>query len=237
LKPVELKSAKALAEWVSRELAARGDPRKAREMAAYMKTSMPFYGVQKPGRAAILRKIKRFYAPSSRAEYERGVRALWKRRHREEKYLAVSVARLDDEHVTIDSVPLYEQMIREGAWWDFVDEIASKLVGRVLFKQRREAAPIMDRWIRDEDMWIRRSALLCQLDHKEQTDHRRLFRYCRLLSGEREFFIEKAIGWALRQYSYSAPDRVAAFLDKNRAKLAPLSFREGARVLVRQGRL
>jgi 3-methyladenine DNA glycosylase AlkD len=123
-------------------------------------------------------------------------------------------------------------MIREGAWWDLVDGIASNLVGIAYMDHRKAIRRILDRWIEDPDLWIRRSALLAQLQHKSETDSAQLFRYCLLCAGERDLFIRKAIGWALREYSYSEPAKVKAFLLKHGEKLSPLSFREASKRLL-----
>jgi 3-methyladenine DNA glycosylase AlkD len=116
-----------------------------------------------------------------------------------------------------------------------VDEIAAHLVGTVLLHHRKEIAPLMDRWIENPDLWVRRTAIIAQLTHKDRTDHARLFRYSLAQAAEKDFFIRKAIGWALRQYAYTAPDRVRDFLMKNRTRLSPLTYREASRVLIKQG--
>jgi|SRR5271170_2418362 3-methyladenine DNA glycosylase AlkD len=221
--------------FVQRELAHRANPDKAVEMAAYMKTSMPFYGVPKPAREAIKREVKKRFVVASRKEYERAVLGLWKLPHREEKYFAIDIARSSRDFIVPESMPLYRRMIKEGAWWDTVDEVAAHLVGTVLLHHRREIAPQMDRWIADEDLWIRRAALISQLTHKDKTDHLRLFRYSLAQAAEKDFFIRKAIGWALRQYAYTAPDRVREFITKHRHRLSPLTYREASRVLIKQG--
>jgi len=204
-------------------------------MAAYMKTSMPFYGVAKPARAEINRELKRRFSIANQKEYQRAVLRLWQLPHREEKYLAIDVARTWRDFIVPASMPLYRRMIEEGAWWDTVDEIAAHLVGSVLLAHRKEIAPMMDRWIADKDMWIRRAAIISQLKHKDKTDHVRLFRYSLVQAAEKEFFIRKAIGWALRQYAYSAPKRVRDYLALNRDKFSPLTYREAARVLIKEG--
>ena len=94
---------------------------------------------------------------------------------------------------------------------------------------------MMDEWISDPDFWIRRSAILSQLRHKKETDSKRLFSYCLAQADETEFFIRKGIGWALREYSYANPDAVKKFLLNNRKRLSNLSFREGAKQLVKSG--
>ena len=204
-------------------------------MAAYMKTSMPFYGVPTPAREQIRRELKARFAIGNRKDYERAVLGLWKLPHREEKYFAIDVARNFRDFIEPESMPLYRRLIEEGAWWDFVDEVAAHLVGTVLLHHRKEIAPMMDRWIEDADLWIRRTAIISQLKHKDKTDHVRLFRYSLAQAAEKDFFIRKAIGWALRQYAYTAPDRVRDFLTKHRGKLPPLTYREASRVLIKQG--
>lgn len=227
----------ALVLYVQQELRRRADPAKALEMAAYMKTDMPFYGVQKPDRVAMHRFMRTQFCPPSQQDYEDGVLALWRLPHREEKYAAIEFASQNRKYIASASLPLYERLIREGAWWDFVDPVATMLVGGVLLRQRADVGRVMDQWIRDPDLWIRRAALLAHLKHKTQTDERQLFDHCLRLAGEKEFFIRKAIGWALREHSKTAPDAVRAFLTEHRARLSPLSYREGAKHLLREGRL
>lgn len=204
-------------------------------MAAYMKTSNPFYGVQKPQRTPVANAVKRRFEIADIEQYRAVVETLWAMPHREEKYLAIHVARLYPQYVNAASVPLYERLIREGAWWDFVDELAIHLVGRVLLEQRSKLKPLFYKWIRDDDLWIRRTAILAQIGHKERTDQRMLFDYCLRCAGESEFFIRKAVGWALREYSRFAPDAVQDFIVQNRERLSALSVREGAKRLRRAG--
>jgi len=232
-----MKTAKSLISFVQESLAEVADPINAPQMAAYMKTSMPFYGVKKPLRKPITRAIKKQFRPANRQAYERAVRGLWKLPHREEKYIALAVARMFPGYIDGESMPLFEQLIRQGAWWDFVDEVAVQLVGPVLLNERKATKPMMDEWINDDDMWIRRSAIISHIKHKQATDHRSLFRYCRERADEKEFFIRKAIGWALREYSKTDPARVRTFLHKYETCLSGLSYREGARILQKRGLL
>ena len=208
-----------------------GDPRKAAEMAAYMKTDMPFYGVQKPQRELVYKELLWRFPITSRPEYEAAIEALWAQPHREEKYTAIHIARSYPDFITVSAVPLYKRLIREGAWWDLVDENAVHLVGHVLLHQRKTMKPKIEKWIDDRDMWIRRAALICHIKHKSKTDERQLLRHCRRRAHEKEFFIRKAIGWALREYAYTAPEAVRKFLRTHQEKLSPLSFREAAKHL------
>jgi len=228
---------KSLVQFVQKELKAKRNSAKAKEMAAYMKTDMPFYGVQKPERAVIYKQIKSDFKPANLKEYQQGVRALWQLKHREEKYTALTLACQHDEFISSKSLPLYEQLIREGAWWDFVDVIAIDLVGRAFLKERKLMKPVMYEWVDDDDFWIRRTAIISQNKHKKETDEKQLFHHCLARAHEKEFFIRKAIGWALRNYSYVQPQSVKQFLKAHKQALSPLSYREGAKQLVRVGKL
>lgn len=222
-----------LARYVTAELKRLADPAKAPAMVAYMKTTRPFFGVPTPMRTAMLKQMGERFAPSDQKSYARSLMALWDLPHREERYCAIAFARRYEQFVTPASLPLYERMIREGAWWDFVDEIAVNLVGAVYENFRAQTQPIIERWIDDDDMWIRRTAILSHLKHKKETDAAQLFKHCLKRAGETEFFIRKAIGWALREYSKTDPRAVRAFLTKNRKRLSNLSNAEGSKHLAR----
>ncbi len=200
-------------------------------MAAYLKTDMPFYGVQTPARREIGREIARRFPPRSTLEYRSMVEALWVLPHREEKYLAIGIALQHKEFITFNQLDLYQRLIVEGAWWDLVDGVASGLVGLVLRRERPATRPVLDVWIDHDDMWLRRTAIISQLDHKEATDAGMLFDYCLRRAWESEFFIRKAIGWALRQYARTDPDAVTEFLLAHRESLSGLSFREASKHL------
>lgn len=224
-----------LVDFVQDQLSRLADPDKAAPMAAYMKTEMPFYGVQTPERRPIAREMNRRYAPANRDDYEAAVLALWQLPHREEKYLAISYASSHQDFINGASLPLYETLVRTGAWWDFVDSTAIKLVGGVLAAEMEDTFVVLDRWITDPDLWIRRTAIISQIGMKEDTDSKRLFAYCLSCAAEKEFFIRKGIGWALREYSCVRPDAVRAWLLAHRDALSGLSFREGAKALRRKG--
>jgi 3-methyladenine DNA glycosylase AlkD len=211
-----------------RELAA---PEKAAGMAAYMKTEMPFYGVQKPARETVWRELRDIVDCPTRTAYRETVLTFWALPHREEKYTALHLARRFEQHITPGSMPLYKKLVVEGAWWDFVDEVACRLVGQVLLKHRAKIRPTLDQWIDHKDMWLRRTAIISQVTHKEQTDEDQLYRYALRRAHEKEFFIRKAIGWSLRAYAWIDPASVKRFLKKHGDELSPLSYREAAKNL------
>jgi 3-methyladenine DNA glycosylase AlkD len=216
-------------------LQSQANPKNAREMAAYMKTEMPFYGVQKKKRIQLNAILKKSFVPTSKEEYEENILALWNEPHREEKYTAIEYAQWWPQFIHMNSLALFETLVREGGWWDLVDGVATRLVSPVLRNHRATVRGILDQWVRDDDLWIRRAALLAHMHHKEKTDHRRLFRDCRMLAPEKEFFIRKALGWILRHYSESSPERVKSFLERNQTRLSGLSFREGSKHLKKAG--
>ena len=217
--------------FVAERLVEVADPAKAGPMAAYMKTDMLFYGVQKAARVPILRDALKRFPPTDRDDYRCAVLALWNQSHREEKYLAIGYARSFPQFVTLSSVPLYDRMIVEGAWWDLVDETAIHLAGDVLFNERDRMTPKIEAWIDDRDMWLRRTSILAQIGHKDATDARLLFDACERRMHETEFFIRKAIGWALRDYAKTDPEAVAAFVTEHHDGLSGLSYREATKHL------
>jgi len=214
---------------VRRSLAKQADPEKAAGMQAYMKTDMPFYGVQKPARVKILRDLATRFAPANRDDYEGLVLALWELPHREEKYLAQGAAIRFGEFVVPASMPIYKRFITEGRWWDFVDEAATHMVRELVREHPNPTWGEVDGWIDDSDMWLRRAAIICQIGLKGTTDAGRLFRFCERRLDEKEFFIRKAIGWALREYAKTDPQAVADFVSAHRGRLSGLSYREATK--------
>jgi 3-methyladenine DNA glycosylase AlkD len=232
-----------LAAYVSQRMTDLGDPGIAAEKAAYMygkrfrsmRPDMagadPFAGVQGPDIWLVEREIRSRYPISTPGEYASAVAALWALPRREEKYLAAAVAGRYRTFITMEQLPLYRSLIVQGAWWDLVDSVAPRCVGPVLLSEREDMRPVLDLWIDDDDLWIRRSALLAHLKHKERTDQDQLFDHCERRMHETEFFIRKAIGWVLRQYARTAPDAVKAFALAHRDEMSGLSFREATKHL------
>jgi 3-methyladenine DNA glycosylase AlkD len=204
-------------------LAELADPAKALDMQAYMKSAMPFYGVQKPARTKLARAVFAEHPLESRDEWERTVLTLWREAtHREERYMALAL--LQDRRYrayrTLDALPLYEELIVTGAWWDFVDEVSAGPVGELL----PEVAPALRAWSTDAVMWKRRASIIAQVRRKGETDFALLADCIEPNRGDREFFIRKAIGWALRAYAWVEPEVVIAYCEAH--ELSPLSRRE-----------
>lgn len=211
-------------------LSAAADVDKAAGMQAYMKTDMPFHGVQKPARTRILRELAADHAPTDGAELEAAVRALWAGTHREEKYLSLDYARRFRRLLDPSHLPLLRDLIVDGGWWDLVDD-ASTLVGEVLAADRETVTPTIRDWATDDDRWLRRTAVICQRRHREHTDTTLLFDACRANLADPDFFLRKAVGWALREHSKTDPEAVAGFVERHREEMSSLTRREATKYL------
>ena len=211
------------------ELARAGDPKKAAAMQAYMKSAMPYYGVQTPAQRAITRRLFAAHRFATAAEWRAACLKIWREaKYREERYAAIELTgfKYYREWQTLATLPMYKEMIVSGAWWDYVDPIASARLGALL---RLFPAPMrkkMLHWSRSPNLWKRRSAILCQLSFKAETDLDLLYATFEPSLASKEFFLRKAIGWALRQYAWTDPREVRRYVRANAARLSALSKRE-----------
>ena len=209
------------------DLKAHADPVRALGMQAYMKSTMPYHGVRMPQVRALAASAFRGVDLSCE-EWRRAVLAIWREaRFREERYCAMVLAgdRRFAACRNVDSLPMFEELVVTGAWWDHVDE-AAHLIGDMLLAHRREMRPVMRRWSTDQNLWKRRVSIICQISFKERTDLRLLYANIEPNLADRDFFIRKAIGWALRAYAWSDPAEVARYVRENEARLSGLSRRE-----------
>jgi len=207
-------------------LAAQGDAKRAAGQQAYMKSAMPFYGVPVPQVRSIVRGLAKGFDLNR-------IRAcsleLWDgAARREERYAALALTGLKAAAGRLELVDLHEYQARTGAWWDFTDEIAHRIAD-LLDAHPAETAKVVRHWAVDESMWVRRLALLSQLQRHERTSTALLTELIDLNAGRPEFFIRKAIGWALRDYARTDPAWVRAFVDAH--CLSPLSRREALKHL------
>lgn len=201
------------------------DAGRAQAMAAYMKGKFDFLGVPTPARRLATLPVMRAFTGNPLA----AARELWALSAREYQYVAVDLLRRQNKRLASNDLPMLETLVQDKSWWDTVDGLAPT-IGAIVAREPQLVSR-MDDLIGAPDFWLRRVALLHQLDWKENTDAARLFDYCLRCADEREFFIRKAIGWALRQYARTDPAAVRHFLDTQRARLSGLSFREGAKHL------
>lgn len=204
-------------------------------MRAYLKSEMPCHGLT----AAVLRRIVKQrtaeHTVRTIAEWQRVALTLWREAaFREERHAAIEFIRLGSfrSYRVIEALSTFEEMIVTGAWWDLVDPLATHVLGDVLEDQPRRTAALMRRWSRDPDMWKRRSAILCQVGFKAETDLSLLYDCIEPNLGDRQFFIRKAIGWALRAHAWTDPKEVTRYVNANRTRLSGLSVREALKNVV-----
>ena len=211
------------------------DPVKAPQMQSYMKSAMPYLGIQTPMRRQLFRHTVQGVSFKSAKDWESTARELWdKARFREERYCAIELTQLKcaRDFQTLSSLKLYEHMIVTGAWWDYVDSLATQNIGGLLKKYPSAMAPRLLRWSRSSNLWKRRTAILAQLNFKSETNLELLYACIRPSLGSNEFFLQKAIGWALRQYARTNPQEVKRYVEKHSAELSNLSRREAMKRVV-----
>ncbi|MET9732466.1 DNA alkylation repair protein [Streptomyces sp. NPDC006458] len=201
------------------------DPARAAAMRAYMKDAAPFLGLPTPLRRGLSRTVTEGTARPAEPDLTAVALRCWQLPEREYHYFAVDYLRRYASRCSSGFLPVVRHLIVTVPWWDTVDLLAAHMVGTLVAADPALTAD-MDAWITDDDLWIARTALLHQLRYKERTDRDRLFAYCLRQSGHPDFFIRKAIGWALREYAKTDPGAVRAFLAHERARFAPLTVRE-----------
>ena len=224
----------ALVEAIREALAAAGDPERAVAQQRYMKSRLPFRGITSPELSALLRPLLAGYAPTSRAGWEATVRTLWdEATHREERYAALALAKHRTARAWRDPalVPLIEHLVVTGAWWDLVDDVAVHLTGPVLAGHPEEMTPVVRGWATGEDLWLRRTAVICQLGRRDATDRDLLRHAIESNVDDSSFWLRKAIGWALRDLAHTDPDWVLAEVARLDGPLSALSRREALKHL------
>jgi 3-methyladenine DNA glycosylase AlkD len=222
-------SAATLARDLRRALVAVAEPERAAPMQAYTKSSMPCLGVSAVPLRKVCREIFAEIALPTAAAWRRAALVVWRgARFREERYCAIELTggKRFDSFQDMAALPMYEEMIVTGAWWDLVDGIAAHRLGRLLRRFPREMRREMRAWSRSDDLWKRRSAILCQLTFKKDTDLGLLYSTIELALDSKEFFLRKAIGWALRQYAWTDPREIRRYVREHDKELSGLSKRE-----------
>lgn len=209
------------------------DPSRAPKMQAYMKSDMPYHGVPAPKQREIYRRVFKEIRLDTFDEWRVATLSLWRQaRHREERYAAIELTghRAYREYQTLEALPIYEEIITIGAWWDYVDAVAIHRVGEFLLpKFPNHIKRTLREWGKSEDMWKRRSAIIAQVALKQNTDLELLYECIENNIGDKEFFIRKAIGWALRAYAWIDPGEIKRYVASHGDALSPLSRKEALR--------
>ena len=194
-----------------------------------MKSTMPYLGVTSVPLREVCRAAFAEWGLDAFDDWRDTARALWfEASFREERYTALELvgARRYAAFRTLDALPLYRELVVAGAWWDLVDGLATHETGDLLRAYPDEMRPRLVEWSVGDDMWLRRTSIICQVGFKRGTDRDLLYTCIEPSLDSREFFLRKAIGWALREYAKAEPEAVRAYVEANAARLSGLSKRE-----------
>jgi 3-methyladenine DNA glycosylase AlkD len=208
------------------------DAAKAQAMKAYLLNQFEFLGLPAPVRRQAVRDLSKVVWPSS-TELLQVAELLWQKPEREYRYTAVDLLRKHSALLCVNDLPALQALLLREPWWETVDGL-SAVIAEVLHAavmHNANATQVMDVWLKHPSHWVRRSAMLHQLGWRLDTDTVRLFGYALQLADEKEFFIRKAIGWALRDYARWHPQVVTDFLVQHRSQLSGLTVREAAKYL------
>lgn len=224
----------SLSETLRAALKAVADPARAPGMQAYMKSAMPYMGVPSAQMRAVAKEVfAGLHHQDSRA-WQADVLEIWRNaQFREEYYAAIELTAMRPARrfQRIDALSMYREMIIGGAWWDTTDAIAPNQLFQILCADREEMSQTLRHWAMDDNMWIRRSAILCQMKAKDAMDLDLLYACIEPSIGSKEFFLRKAIGWVLRHHARTNPDEVRRYVASNADRLSPLSKREALKHL------
>lgn len=206
-------------------------PEKSEAMATYMKSSMPFLGVPSPTVRKTVRDLAKTHPFTDVEQLHATVNKLWHNASfREERYAAIMLTDSRLGRGEVGLLPFYAVVIETGQWWDFVDTVAPRL-WELLRTHRAAMDPLLREWSTHPNFWFRRAAVISQLPAKVETDTALLNDVITVNMADREFFIRKAIGWALRQYARTDPEWVRNYVAVNEGQLSPLSRREALKRL------
>ena len=220
-----------LVDRIRTDLRAAADVERAPAMQAYMKSAMPFLGVPAAAVRSITSTALRTHPPADLDGLRAAVLALWdEAEFREERYAAQNLLRHRLGRGEPALLPLHEHIAVTGAWWDHVDETA-RHIAALLDAHPEDTAAVVRAWSRGEDLWLRRLAILAQLGRKDRLDTALLAEVIEPALSGSEFFLRKAIGWALRQYARTDPAAVRRYVAANAHLLSGLSRREAMKHL------
>jgi 3-methyladenine DNA glycosylase AlkD len=210
--------------------AAAADPERAASTRAYMRDQFPFLGIVTPHRRALSEEILDGLDQPTEAQLCATALACWDLPEREYQYFACDYLRRYAAVCSPAALDTARTLITTKSWWDTVDVLASRFVGPIVARHP-SALATMDAWAAGDNLWLARAAILHQLMYGRRTDEARLFRYCLGQAAHRDFFMRKAIGWALRQYAKTEPTAVRRFVRAHATHLSALSVREALKNL------
>lgn len=208
------------------------NPENAKQMQSYMRDQFLFYGIQSTQRRTALKPLWHKARLPETPQIPQVVRELWLQPQRELQMVAVDLLIKYKNQLPASFLADLEWLITTKSWWDTVDMLASHVTAALYHHHSAETQDYLNRWRQSDNIWLRRSAILYQLKFKQQTDEKWLFGILKDNQADNEFFIQKAIGWALREYSKTNPDAVTSFI--NQQDIQGLAKREGLKWLNKQ---
>lgn len=200
----------------------------AQKMSKYMLNKFEYIGIKTPERRKIFKNFFKEYKNEEKIDWE-FVNKCWENKHREFQYIAADYLKNMKDKLTIDDIPKFKRLILEKSWWDTIDNL-DMTIGALALKDSNVNKILLE-WSLDENIWLKRIAIDHQLLRKEKTNTELLEKILKNNLGQTEFFINKAIGWALRDYSKTNPEWVKNFIEKNRENMAKLSIKEASKYL------
>ena len=200
----------------------------AQKMSKYMLNKFEYIGIKTPERRKIFKNFFKEYKNEEKIDWE-FVNKCWENKYREFQYVGADYLKNMKDKLTIDDIPKFKQLILEKSWWDTIDNL-DMTIGALALKDSNVNKILLE-WSLDENIWLSRIAIDHQLLRKEKTNTELLEKILKNNLGQTEFFINKAIGWALRDYSKTNPEWVKNFIEKNRENMAKLSIKEASKYL------
>ena len=200
----------------------------AQKMSKYMLNKFEYIGIKTPERRKIFKNFFKEYKNEEKIDWE-FVNKCWENKYREFQYVAADYLKNMKDKLTIDDIPKLKRLILKKLWWDTIDNL-DMTIGALALKDSNVNKILLE-WSLDENIWLKRIAIDHQLLRKEKTNTELLEKILKNNLGQAEFFINKAIGWALRDYSKTNPEWVKNFIEENKEKMAKLSIKEASKYL------
>jgi len=202
----------------------------AKAMSAYMKNRFAFFGIKATERRALQTRFLEEHGPPIPFDPQ-VFRALWAANEREFQMFGLDLLRKQAKKAHENDLALIEELIITKSWWDTVDGLSSWVCGPYFPRYPHQMRPVTDAWAVSDNMWLRRASIIFQLGYKQKTDTKLLIDHIEQNLGSKEFFINKAIGWALREYAKTDPAFVRNYVDRMQPQLQSLSIREALKNL------
>lgn len=215
-------------------LSAHQNPVDAPIMADYMRNQFDFFGLKKPARQKLCKSFWETRTRPTLEELPSLVQALWESPYRELQYHALDLMHQSIKKLSPSWLNLWEQLVVQKSWWDTVDYLAPRLIGAMLLKYPKHTIPYTQKWIESDNFWLQRVAIIFQLKYKDKTNQQILFDYILGRADSKEFFVQKASGWALREYSKTNAEAVIHFTTSYQDLLSPLTYREARKWMKKQ---